>query len=170
MLGSYVHGLFEISINKVFFLHGVGYSRQRGNIAFNCFPSLLWRKYVYVKHVYYIEFFQGGKINVSIRRTLIYKFQTEISESHVYIIQNFNVTLNSGIYRTTHHPYKINFQFGTKVSLLHANLVPNIKPQYTPLSLLTTTGFDTDYLVGKLIFIVFVPFFCIIIYCYVIYF
>ena len=98
--------------------------------------------------------FQGSKIHASIRRTLIYKFQNDISEGHVYAIQNFSVAPDSGIYRTTHHPYKINFKFGTKVSLLNVNLVPDIKPQYTPLSLLTTTAFDTDYLVGKSIFLV----------------
>ncbi|XP_027941038.1 uncharacterized protein LOC114194825 [Vigna unguiculata] len=76
--------------------------------------------------------------------------QNEISEGHVYAIQNFSVAPNSGIYRTTHHPYKINFQFGTKVSLLNVNFVPDMKPQYTPLSLLTTTAFDTDYLVDIL--------------------
>ncbi|XP_027938803.1 ATP-dependent DNA helicase RRM3-like [Vigna unguiculata] len=93
---------------------------------------------------------EGSKIHASLRRTLIYKFQTEISEGHVYAIQNFSVAPNSGIHRTKHHPYKINFQFGTKVSLLDGNLVPDLKPQYTPLSLLTTTGFDTDYLVDIL--------------------
>ncbi|XP_027906001.1 replication factor A protein 1-like, partial [Vigna unguiculata] len=93
---------------------------------------------------------EGSKIHASIRRTLIYKFQTKISEGDVYAIQNFSVAPNSGIYRTTHHPYKINFQFGTKVSLLDGNLVPDVKPQYTPLSLLTTTRFDTDYLVDVL--------------------
>jgi len=141
-------------------LHGIGYSRQRGYYSSNSLPSLLWTKYVYLKHIYiyYIELFLGSKIHHSIKRTLIYKFQTEISKGHVYAIQNFSVAPNSGIYRTTHHPYKINFQFGTKVSLLHGNLVPDMKPQYTPLSLLTTTGFDTDYLVGKLIFLVFLPF------------
>ncbi|XP_068476737.1 uncharacterized protein [Phaseolus vulgaris] len=36
-------------------------------------------------------------------------------------------------YRTTHHKYKINFQFGTK---------------YTPMSVIRVPGFDTDYLVG----------------------
>ena len=107
------------------FFHGVRYSRQR-----------------------------GSKIHASIRHALIYKFQNDISEGHVYAIQNFSVAPNSGIYRTTHHPYKINFQFGTKVSLLNVNLVPDIKPQYTPLSLLTTTAFNTDYLVGKSIFLV----------------
>ena len=107
------------------FFHGVRYSRQR-----------------------------GSKIYASIRHALIYKFQNDISEGHVYAIQNFSVAPNFGIYRTTHHPYKINFQFGTKVSLLNVNLVPDIKPQYTPLSLLTTTAFNTDYLVGKSIFLV----------------
>jgi len=29
---------------------------------------------LYFKHVIYIEFLQGGKIHVSIRHTLIYKF------------------------------------------------------------------------------------------------
>ena len=115
---------------------------------------------MYVKHIYsyiYIcsfDLFQGSKIHASIRRTLIYKFQNEIFEGHVYAIQNFSVAPNSGIYRTTHHPFKINFQFGTKVSLLNVNLVPDMKPQYTLLSLLTTTAFDTDYLVGKLICLV----------------
>jgi len=66
---------------------------------------------VYHKHlyIYYIELFQDSKIHASIKRTLIYKFHTEISEGHVYGIQNFSVAPNSGIYRTTHHPYKINF-------------------------------------------------------------
>ena len=142
------------------FFHGVGYSRQRGYYSSNYLPSLLSTKYLYVKHLYlyYIDVFQGSKIHASIRRTLIYKFQIEISEGDVYAIQNFSVAPNSGIYRTTHHPYKINFQFGTKVSLLDGNLVPDVKPQYTPLSLLTTTRFDTDYLVGNLIFFVFLPF------------
>jgi len=117
--------------------------------------TIMKKKYLYVKHIIYIHFWQGGKLHTSIRRTLIYKFQNEISEGRVYGIQNFNVAPNSGIYRTTHHPYKINFQFGTKVSLLDTKLVPDMKPQYTPLSLLTTSGFDTDYLVGKFIFIFF---------------
>ena len=54
--------------------------------------------------------------------------------------------------------------------MLHTNLVPDIKPQYTLLSLLTTIRFDTDYLVGKLIFIVFVPFFFFNICLFVIFF
>ena len=82
-------------------------------------------------------------------------FLNIISEGHVYEIENFSVVPNSGIYQTTHHPYKINFQFGIKVTFLDTKLVPDIKPQYTPLSVLTSTRFDIDYLVGKLRFIVF---------------
>jgi len=94
---------------------------------------------------------EGGKIHASIRRTLIYKFQNEISEGKVYGIQNFSTTPNGGIYRTSHHPYKINFQFGTKVTLLDAKLVPDIKHDYIPLSVLSSIEFDQDYLVSKFI-------------------
>ncbi|XP_027941143.1 uncharacterized protein LOC114194940 [Vigna unguiculata] len=93
---------------------------------------------------------EGGKIHASIRRTLIYKFQNEISEGKVYGIQNFSTTPNGGIYRTSHHPYKINFQFGTKVTLLDAKLVPDIKHDYIPLSVLSSIEFDQDYLVNIL--------------------
>jgi len=65
-----------------------------------------------------MHFLQGGKIHASIQRTLIYKFQNEISKGEVYGIQNFSIAPNREIYQTSHHPYKINFQFGTKVTLL----------------------------------------------------
>jgi len=124
--------------------------------------TVMKKKYLYVKHIIYIHFLQGGKIHASIRRTLIYKFQNEISEGHVFGIQNFSVAPNNGIYRTTHHPYKINFQFGTKFSLLDTKLVSDMKPQYTPLCLLTTSGFDTNYLVAKLILYFFIIYFLLV--------
>ena len=58
--------------------------------------------------------FQGVRIHGSIRRTLIYKFQSQIFYGSVYSVQSFSVASNSGSYKTTHHPYKINFQFGTR--------------------------------------------------------
>jgi len=36
--------------------------------------------------------------------------------------------------------------------LLDTKLVPDMKLDYVPLSLLSSTEFDTDYLVGKFIF------------------
>ncbi|XP_068477222.1 uncharacterized protein [Phaseolus vulgaris] len=58
----------------------------------------------------------GDRIHVSVRRTLIYKFQNDIFEDKVYSFNFFSVSTNSGSYRTTCHQYKINFQFGTKVT------------------------------------------------------
>ena len=96
-------------------------------------------------------FLQGVLIHASVRRTLIYKFQSEIKEDKVYCIQSFSVSCNGGSYRTTNHAYKINFQFGTKVNLVESTLVPNISTAYTPFSTIQAPGFDTDYLVSKYI-------------------
>ncbi|XP_027941100.1 uncharacterized protein LOC114194891 [Vigna unguiculata] len=68
----------------------------------------------------------GFLMDASVRRTLIYKFQSEIKEYKVYTIQSFSVSCNGGSYRTTNHTYKINFQFGTKV-----NMVENVIGMFT---------------------------------------
>ena len=94
---------------------------------------------------------QGVLIHASVRRTLIYKFQSEIKEDKAYFIQSFSVSCNSGSYRITNHAYKINFQFGTKVNLVESTLVPNISTAYTPFSTIKAPGFDIDYLVSKYI-------------------
>jgi len=79
---------------------------------------------------------QGNSIHGSIRRTLIYKFQNDILEDNVYFIQNFSVTPNGGSYRT-------------KVIAVDSKLVPTRSLHYTPLSLLTSSALDTNYLVSK---------------------
>ena len=96
-----------------------------------------------------ILLFQGDRIHVSVRKTLIYKFQNHIFEDKVYSFNFFSVTTNSGSYRTTRHKYKINFQFGTKVTCVGNELVSCAIPQYTPMSVIRAPDFDTDYLVGK---------------------
>ncbi|XP_068492261.1 uncharacterized protein [Phaseolus vulgaris] len=78
----------------------------------------------------------GSRIHVSVRRTLIYKFQNDIFEDKVYSFNFFSVSTNSGSYRTTCHQYKINFQFGTKVTSVGNDLVSCPKPHYTPISVL----------------------------------
>ncbi|XP_068497907.1 uncharacterized protein [Phaseolus vulgaris] len=65
----------------------------------------------------------GDRIHVSVRRTLIYKFQNDIFEDKVYSFNFFSVSTNSGSYRTTCHQYKINFQFGTKVTSVGNDLI-----------------------------------------------
>jgi len=104
-------------------------------------------------------FLQGVLIHASVRRTLIYKFQSEIKEDKVYTIQSFSVSCNGGSYRTTNHAYKINFQFGTKVNMVESTLVPKTTTSYTPFSTIIAAGFDTDYLVSKYIFLIFLSFF-----------
>lgn len=54
-------------------------------------------------------FFKGCKIHASIRRTLVYRFQNQIYEGRVYQISSFGVCENGGDFRTTSHPYKMNF-------------------------------------------------------------
>ena len=66
----------------------------------------------------------------------------------MYFIQSFSVASDLGSYRTTKHAYKINFQYGTKVSLMANEVVPQTKPHYIALSLLFVPSFETDFLVG----------------------
>ncbi|KAK8467756.1 hypothetical protein PHAVU_007G143500, partial [Phaseolus vulgaris] len=75
----------------------------------------------------------GDRIHVSVRRTLIYKFQNDIFEDKFYSFNFFSVSTN--------------FQFGTKVTCVGNDLVSCAIPHYTPISVLKAPGFDTDYLV-----------------------
>jgi hypothetical protein len=52
----------------------------------------------------------GGIIHATIQKTLIYKFKDEILEGKIYALQNVGVSNNGGAYRTTRHPYTMNFQ------------------------------------------------------------
>ena len=70
------------------------------------------------------------------------------------------MAINSGSYRTTCHRYKINFQFGTKVSCVGNDLVSCALPQYTPMSVIRAPSFDTDYFVGKFTIMVLVQHIC----------
>jgi len=97
----------------------------------------------------FVAIFESDRFHVSVRRTLIYKFQNDIFEDKVYSFNLFSVSTNSRSYRTTCHQYKINFQFGTKVTCVGNDLVSCAIPQYTPMSMLRAPGFDIDYLVGK---------------------
>ncbi|GAU43363.1 hypothetical protein TSUD_82090 [Trifolium subterraneum] len=58
---------------------------------------------------------KGGKIHASIRKQLVYMFDTKIEEGGVYEMSLFDVSPQIGFYRTTLHPYKLNFQIKTKV-------------------------------------------------------
>ncbi|AES96072.1 PIF1 DNA helicase/replication A1-like protein, putative [Medicago truncatula] len=47
---------------------------------------------------------KGDRINASVRRTLIYKYEKELSEDRVISIGNFGFASNVGSYKTARHP------------------------------------------------------------------
>jgi len=100
--------------------------------------------------VLFFLFLEGVRIHDSIRRTLHYQFQNEITEGIIYAIQSLSVASNGRCYRIIHHPYKINFPFQTKVVLLDSKWVEKVNLQYIPLYLISTLHFDTKYLANKL--------------------
>ncbi|XP_068503932.1 replication protein A 70 kDa DNA-binding subunit B-like [Phaseolus vulgaris] len=126
------------------FLNDVNSTKETWNVVVRVLR--LWCVQDFTKQKIPFSLEMGVRIHASVRRTLIYKFQNQICEDRVYSIQSFTVASNSGSYRTTKHEYKINFQYGTKVSLMANEVVPQSTPQYTPLSLIFAPGFDTDYL------------------------
>ncbi|XP_057452751.1 uncharacterized protein LOC130744597 [Lotus japonicus] len=63
---------------------------------------------------------KGCKIHATVRKTLIYRFQSLLSEGRVYQILFFGVGESGRDFRPTSHPFKINFDIHTFV-----RLVPN---------------------------------------------
>jgi hypothetical protein len=84
-----------------------------------------------------------------VRQTLIYKFEKELKEDHVYSMTGFGVASNGGSYRTTKHEYKLNLQFNNKVKICDSKKVPfNIYPIESPAQVFAA-DYNTDYLYGK---------------------
>ncbi|CAH2065492.1 unnamed protein product [Thlaspi arvense] len=54
-------------------------------------------------------------MHATVRKELIKKFENSIEEGECKIIGNFTVTHNGGRFRTTSHPYKIQFAGTTSV-------------------------------------------------------
>ncbi|XP_024633535.2 uncharacterized protein [Medicago truncatula] len=57
------------------------------------------------------------------------------------------IAANGGSYKTTHHPYKLNFQFGTKCLSLCGALVSGSDFKFVPISDIVGGSYDCDYLV-----------------------
>ncbi|KAL2930056.1 Replication protein A 70 kDa DNA-binding subunit C, partial [Bienertia sinuspersici] len=67
--------------------------------------------------------FQGGKIQATVKKSLISTFQLKLNEGNLYTISNFGVGQNKGEYKPMSHAYKINFQATTTiVDLAQANI------------------------------------------------
>ncbi|CAO2832104.1 unnamed protein product [Amaranthus hypochondriacus] len=65
----------------------------------------------------------GGKIQATVKKSLINRFNDKLIEGHLHTIAKFGVVQNNGNYRTTKHPYKINFFFTTSVNACKEELV-----------------------------------------------
>ncbi|KAG4974867.1 hypothetical protein JHK84_031985 [Glycine max] len=96
-----------------------------------------------------LEMVLEDRIHTTVKRTLVYKFQNEIKKGKCYSFHPMGVASNIGGFKTNHHPYKLIFQFSTKVILLEDGAVPNIVYDLVPISTIMDGGLDVDYLVGK---------------------
>ena len=92
--------------------------------------------------------FQGGRIHASIKRTLLYKFQSQIVEGKVYAFENLTVDTNNGSYKTTTHPFKLNFQIASKVMPLSSAIVTGSPFKFVPISEICGGTCDDEVLVG----------------------
>ncbi|KAL6559793.1 hypothetical protein OROGR_004910 [Orobanche gracilis] len=90
---------------------------------------------------------KSSKIQASIRKTLIYKFDRLLSEGHVYCLTYFGVGDNGGSYRYTKHAFKLNFQFNTKVQELKDFPINILPYSFVHLSDIMFNEHDTDFLV-----------------------
>ncbi|XP_057432856.1 uncharacterized protein LOC130725664 [Lotus japonicus] len=70
---------------------------------------------------------KGCKIHATVRKTLIYRFQSSLTEGKVYQISYFGVGESGRDFRPIEHPFKINFDIQTSVRLL-PNKAINITP------------------------------------------
>jgi replication factor A1 len=96
---------------------------------------------------------EGGRIHATIKKTLIYKFKDSLVEGNVYGFDNVGVSTNGGAYRSTHHRYKLNFQFSSMVQKLSNVDIKGSGFNFVPISEVVGGSYDTDYLVGKNLFI-----------------
>ncbi|XP_057444114.1 uncharacterized protein LOC130736291 [Lotus japonicus] len=70
---------------------------------------------------------KGAKIQATIRKTLVYKFQHLIKERGVDSISFLAPVVNNGDYKTTKHQYKVNFLYNTEVHPMNQNPI-NFSP------------------------------------------
>ncbi|XP_057453172.1 uncharacterized protein LOC130745040 [Lotus japonicus] len=90
---------------------------------------------------------KGHKIHALVRKTLIYRFQSLLSEGRVYQISFFGVGESGRDFRPTSHPWKINFDIHTSVRLV-PNKAINLSPYYfVPLSDIISKDLDTSFLI-----------------------
>ncbi|XP_057452903.1 uncharacterized protein LOC130744762 [Lotus japonicus] len=90
---------------------------------------------------------KGCKIQSTVRKTLIYRFQSLLTEGRVYKISFFGVGESGRDFRPTNHPFKINFDIQTSARLL-PNKAINLTPySFVPLGDIVYKDLDTSFLI-----------------------
>ncbi|CAJ2644632.1 replication factor-A carboxy-terminal domain protein [Trifolium pratense] len=90
---------------------------------------------------------KGDKIHASIPRELLYLFCSKIIEGEVYKLFYFSVSKESGLYRTTPHPYKLNFEMKTKVQRCENSSIDHFGLSFTTVGEICDHGPRHDFLV-----------------------
>ncbi|XP_020106253.1 uncharacterized protein LOC109722571 [Ananas comosus] len=97
---------------------------------------------------------EGDRIHATVRKAFLNKFKGLFMEEKVYVINQFGVGQSSGSYRTTIHPYKINFQYSTVIHEMEDVLtISKYGFIFTPFDEILANVADDKYLVdviGKL--------------------
>ncbi|XP_057416055.1 uncharacterized protein LOC130710720 [Lotus japonicus] len=90
---------------------------------------------------------KGFKIHATVRKTLIYRFQSLLSEGRVYQILFSGVGESGRDFRSTSHPFKINFDIHTFVRLVPKQAI-NLNPyNFVPISDIMFKDLYTSFLI-----------------------
>ncbi|XP_073220419.1 uncharacterized protein [Cicer arietinum] len=87
----------------------------------------------------------GDKIQATVRKILIPRFETTIRKGVVYNFRSVGVASNSRAYRTTRHQFKLNLQNSTMIRELETSLVT--ASSYSLISFPEIRNIDMDYLI-----------------------
>ncbi|XP_057445488.1 uncharacterized protein LOC130737679 [Lotus japonicus] len=92
----------------------------------------------------------GTKIQATIRKTLVYKFQNLLAEDRVCSISVLALVLNNGDYKTTRHGFKVNFLYNIEVQPM--NQIPiSIHPfSFVSIRSILNQTHNANYLVDVL--------------------
>ena len=132
------------------FLYGVSYSRQTSNI--NLLFCNMFNEYLIIFLIFDFYAYFAGRQNTCFHLTYSY---LQISEWDIWRqgLSNPKFQRCSKWWNILNITPSLEDQFSVqnKVTLLDTKLVPDIKPDYIPLSILSSTKFDQDYLADKFI-------------------
>ncbi|WJX62061.1 hypothetical protein P8452_47097 [Trifolium repens] len=90
---------------------------------------------------------KGAKIHASVRRQLMYVFGSKIAEGEVYKMSYFTVVPESGVFRSTQHPYKLKFEMKTKVQICENNSIDTYGLSLSTIGDIFAYGPEHDFLI-----------------------